>query len=45
MLMNKIKWIFFDLGSTLVDESAWAAVFKELLHTFLTQKRSFYTDT
>ena len=22
MLMNKIKWIFFDLGSTLVDESA-----------------------
>ena len=26
-------------------ESAWAAVFKELLHTFLTQKRSFYTDT
>ena len=22
MLMNKIKWIFFDIGSTLVDESA-----------------------
>ena len=22
MIMNKIKWIFFDIGSTLVDESA-----------------------
>ena len=20
--MNKVKWIFFDIGSTLVDESA-----------------------